>query len=442
MIVAIGLWAIVSVRELISMWILFKPRGHLAGVLVYSAFFLSGPAFAADAQPPVQPSLRTWLDQLMQQHPLQKAAEARQQAAIAQARALDQPIYNPELGVDGERALSDTYAVGISQSLDLSGKRAARRTSGQALVAQANIDRALQSQAIATQALQALSVLQHETRAIDLTNQRLSLLQRAADIADQQYRAGDIGVLDRDLATLAQAEALAQQGGAELSLLKAQQQLDSVTLSPELSAPVWPGQLPLPMSSPDYTTLAQGSLAVRLALAERDLATAEIATTRAQNRADPKIGLRVGREQERSNSASVVGLQFSIPLNVRNTYQAETDAARAQANAASSSADAIYQQSITRLRASAMQYQRSYAAWQRWDALSSTRLDNNIQLLERVWQSREISTADYLLQLRQLLDGRSAGEALRAQAWQAWLEWLDASGQWQSWLISLNSSNQ
>jgi outer membrane protein, heavy metal efflux system len=377
----------------------------------------------------------------MQQHPLQKAAEARQQAAMAQSRALEQPVYNPEVGVDGERAQSNTVALGISQGVDLSGKRAARRSSGQALVAQANIDRALQ--ALATQALQALLALQHEARSIELTRQRSSLLQRVADIADQQYRAGDIGVLDRDLAALAQVEALAQQGAAELSLLKAQQQLDSVTLRPELTAPAWPAQLPEPVTSTDYTALAERSLAVRLAMAERDVATAEIATTRAQNRADPTIGLRIGQERERGgSSAKLIGLQFSMPLNVRNDFAAQTDAARAQASAASSSAEAIYQQTLARLRASAVQYQRSHAAWQRWDALASSRLDGSIPLLERVWQLREISTADYLLQLRQLLDGRAAGEALRAQAWQAWLEWLDASGQWQSWLNALNNPNQ
>jgi cobalt-zinc-cadmium efflux system outer membrane protein len=351
-------------------------------------------------------------------------------------------VYNPELGVDGERARSNTYALGISQAIDVSGKHVARHNSVQALVALANIDRAMQSQTLATQALLALSVLQHETRAADLTKQRLSLLQRAADIADQQYRAGDIGVLDRDLATLAQAEALAQQGGAELSLLKAQQQLDSVSLRPELAVPAWPIQLPVPVSSPDYAALAEASLPVRFALAQRDVATAEIQATRAQNRGDPVIGLRAGTERERGAGSSVIGLQISIPLQLRNDYRAETDAARAHASAAGSSAEAAYQQSLARLRASAMQYQRAYAAWQRWDALSSTRLEDNIQLLERVWQLREISTAEYLQQLRQLLDGRTAGEALRAQAWLAWLEWLDASGQWQSWLGSLGSRNQ
>jgi len=56
-------------------------------------------------------------------------------------------------------------------------------------------------------------------------------------------------------------------------------------------------------------------------------------------------------------------------------------------------------------------------------------------LLERVWRVREITTAEYVLQLKQLLDGRAAGEELRLQAWQAWFEWLSASGQSQSWLM-------
>ncbi len=210
------------------MWILFKPPGRWAGVLLYSAVCLSMSGPGAMAQDlPVQPSLRTWLDQLMQQHPLQKAAEARQQAALAQSRALQQPTLQSGGGggwLSVHRATPTR--VGVSQSIDISGKRAARRNSGQALVAQASIDRAVQSQALAVQALQALSVLQHELRNADLTTPAIEACCNAPPtLPTSSIGAGDIGVLDRDLAALAQAEALAQQGGAELSLLKAQQQL-------------------------------------------------------------------------------------------------------------------------------------------------------------------------------------------------------------------------
>jgi cobalt-zinc-cadmium efflux system outer membrane protein len=123
-----------------------------------------------------------------------------------------------------------------------------------------------------------------------------------------------------------------------------------------------------------------------------------------------------------------------MPLFVRNNFTAEADSALAQAQAARIEADAEQASALQRIRAAIVQYRRAQAAWQRWSALSSTRIESGIELLDKVWRAREISTADYLIQLKQLLDGRAAGEELRTQAWLAWAEWIDSSGQWERWL--------
>ena len=55
-------------------------------------------------------------------------------------------------------------------------------------------------------------------------------------------------------------------------------------------------------------------------------------------------------------------------------------------------------------------------------------------LIERLWQTGEINSTDYIVQLKQRIDSQIAGVELKGRAWQAWSEWLRASGQVESWL--------
>lgn len=404
------------------------------GLAVVSLLWCAFPSFGAE---PVSADLRSYLATVLLAHPELKVANAKVVAAEARADGLARPLYNPELEVGAERNQSQTYALGLSQTFDLSGKRSARRASGNAELASAVAERAALRQSIATDVLRNLAELYGRIAASSLAQQRLELLERFADIADRQYKAGDIGVLDRDLAALARAEAIALTGRAELELLKAQQALDSSTRRPGLAPPSLPENLPEPERlRGDYEALAAALPGVRTALAKVDAASAEAAIARSQSHADPTVGLRGGREQDRNgaNGEALIGLQVTIPLFLRNDFKAEVASADAQASASSIEAQASYGLAVTRMKAAANQYQRSLNAWQRWRSLSSARIDSSVELLDKVWRVREISTAEYLVQLRQLLDGRAAGEELRAQTWASWAEWLDASGLWQAWL--------
>jgi len=387
-------------------------------------------------------ALKSYLDLALQTHPELQAADATVEAARAKAVSLSRPLYNPEIDAEGQRGQTEAYAVGVSQTLDLSGKRSARTASGEILLNQAIAEREALRQRIATDILQAVAALQARRITASLAEQRTTLLQSFADVAEQQFRAGDIGELDRDLALLAHAESIALNGRAELDLLKAQQILDAATRNPALQAPALPNALPDAASQHDgnpsnYERLAETLPAVRAALAKRDAAVAEIQVARSQARPDPTVSLRAGREQDRDggNRELLAGIQISIPLLIRNTYRADTQAASAEASSARIDAEAAYRLALQQMSATSSQYARAYAAWQRWHALSTARIDTDVELLDRVWRVREITTAEYVLQLKQLLDGRAAGEELRLQAWQAWFEWLSASGQSQSWLM-------
>ena len=58
----------------------------------------------------------------------------------------------------------------------------------------------------------------------------------------------------------------------------------------------------------------------------------------------------------------------------------------------------------------------------------------DFEQLQRLWESGEISTTDYLVQLRQTVDVQDSALDLRQLLWRAWFEWLMASGQVDTWL--------
>jgi outer membrane protein, heavy metal efflux system len=394
---------------------------------------LSANAFAEASSPPtISNALGSYVEAVLRTHPDLKAADATVAAAQAKAEGLSQPIYNPELNLDGQRSQSDAYSIGLSQSVDFSGKRSARRLSGQKLLQQAVAERDALRQKLATGVFSALADYQAKQAALALVQQRLELLQGFAGIAEQQYRAGDTGVLDRNLGQLALAEGIAIAGRAELEQLQARRALDSATGNAALEPPALPPSPPAPDAlTTDYEVLLQRLPQLQAARARTEAALAEVEIARSNGRADPTIGIRGGREtSDTEPGKTLVGVQLSIPLFVRNNFRAEQRAASATADATRLESDALTQQAFARMKANASQYRASFAAWQRWRGLSGGALDNGVELLDRVWKVREISTAEYLVQVKQLLDGRAAGEELKYQTWRAWAEWLEASGQW------------
>ena len=56
------------------------------------------------------------------------------------------------------------------------------------------------------------------------------------------------------------------------------------------------------------------------------------------------------------------------------------------------------------------------------------------QLLESQWQSGEMSTTDYLIQIQQTLDTQIAGAELQSELWSAWIDWLSSTNQLSDWL--------
>jgi cobalt-zinc-cadmium efflux system outer membrane protein len=135
-----------------------------------------------------------------------------------------------------------------------------------------------------------------------------------------------------------------------------------------------------------------------------------------------------------AGSEDVVGVSVSVPLSVRNRYQAELSTARAESAAAAADQRRVELELDARATRAVSTYDAVLGAWSRWSRSPGTDVTARADLLERLWRAGEISTSDYLIQLKQSLDTALAGAGLRGRLWRSYFSALYATGWLDAWV--------
>lgn len=393
------------------------------------------PAVAADPGiTPAPESIRAALQSAWQRHPEYRATRAQLAAARARLDAAGQPLYNPELELASDDEGPDrTTTAGLNLTLDLSGKRRARRDAAAARLTGSEAEAQLRRREFAQHWLNAWVELQSAGQRVKTGEQRLVLLERFAELAERQFVADDISGLDRDVALLARDQAQAEQAALLAEQAEALARFQTLggesEVTSSLSLPDEIPPAPAPIDGASLAHLPEALIADASELAaERDILVAQ------RNRVpDPTVGVRSGLIDYGGVSDNVVGISVSVPLFIRNSYRAEVVAARAEADAAVAQGDKVRAQLAAQRIQSFESYRATREAWIRWKSSRGTNVDRRADLLERLWRQGELSTSDYLLQLNQTLDTALAGAQLRARLWRTYTNYLTAAGQLERW---------
>lgn len=380
-------------------------------------------------------ALNLFVAQILEGNPAIQAAESNVAAAKARERASGNPLYNPEFTAEKQNALENTTSVGLNQTIDWTNKRDARGQVGAANARVAQAQLANLRQQMAAQILGALAAYQASQQVVSLAKERTSLLQQFVTLTKKRYTSGDVARVDLDLAQLALSEALAQQADAEINANLALQTLRAITGFNQMNWPRLSTSLPkLSLKTIDTNWLI-GKLPAFLVLNQQyQTAQARFKLAERERYPDPTFGIQGGESSGDGERRKLIGVTFSIPLFVRNPYKAEVDAANFDAIEADAKRVDIMRQAKAEIRSSAERYQTLYYATQQWQRVSGKPLGDGMTLIERLWQAGEITSTDYIVQLKQRVDSQVAGVELKGRAWQAWAEWLRASGQIDSWL--------
>ncbi len=384
---------------------------------------------SADAGQKTDTSLQKFIDEVWAQNPTVQRAKTVVEAARARAEGAGRPLYNPALELDVERTDINTASLGLSQTLDWNDKRGAQTRIAKQDVQAAIAELQAVRQRIAVETLDALTRYFTAKEMQALALRRSQLMKGFIDTVKKRQAAGDMGALEGTLAQVTYSEALMQQAAVESELAETEAALQAVTGLSMVQWPSLPDKLAPPPAQID-ATLLQGLPTLAVLRSRMDAAKSRVRLAEREGRADPTIGLRAGRE----DTETLLGLSLEIPLFVRNNFKAEVLAASHDAVAEELLYRDAYRRAKARLEGSLGRFQSTARAWRAWVATGRQAHQEQMSLLERMWQAGELTATDFLIQAKQNIDTQVAATLLMGEVWQAAIDWLDASAQVGTWL--------
>jgi outer membrane protein, heavy metal efflux system len=420
----------------LTAWISLLAAAVLSSGVMNTAFAQTVSATTPPVSQGASPELSRFVKTSLLDHPDLLAAKADIQSAKATLRASDQAIYNPKIEFDYEDAQEKTKIVGISQTIDWGDQQGSR--SG---VANARLKRALANYEVATQSiisklLSGFAEYQTNSELAGLSRETLALMREFKQIAERRYQAGDLNQVELNLARLAYNQALMEQAGALSSATEARENLRAILGVFPTTLPALPEHLPGPDLKDDLQAFLQQLPAIRGQLAGVQAARQQVELRKSEKAWDPTISVTAGSEGD----ADLLGFNLSIPINVRNTFSAEVDAAQQELIASEQRTQIVYRDTRGRLVMTAERYANLLNAWNSWRENSRNSVTQQLQLIKQLWQTGDISASDYLLQLKQALETQAAGLQLRNQLWQVAFDWMSQTNTIDNWLnLDINS---
>jgi len=380
-------------------------------------------------------TLKRWLNINVDNHPSVLAAKSAVDSARYQLIAADKALYNPELEFDAESSEVDTTTIGLSQTIDWGDTRGARTEMAGYRRTASQFDFESRRREIAGDFLSGLSDYHTSFALKSLANQANQLMQRSAILAKQRFNAGDLGKVEVDLANLSYAQARFKLADAISQHARATQNLIALTGNADTNWPSLLSDFPDPEQSlnkqaQEIDKTVQQLPQMREITSRVKSAQANVKVQSGLGSVNPTVAFRAGKEDK----DTLLGLTLTIPLQVRNNFSAEVDSANAEMIQAEREAIDAYRKLKSRLEISIVSYDLSREAWMAWQQSGADTLNEQINLLERLWEAGEMNTTDYLIQLTQTLETKASAIEQRSRMWTDWSEWLIASGNIEHWI--------
>ncbi|WP_076416059.1 TolC family protein [Shewanella sp. UCD-KL12] len=377
-----------------------------------------------------QVGFKTWLPSLMQTFnrlPEVAAQEAKRTQAQLSIKAADQAIYNPELGVDYQNADTDTYTLGISQTIDWGDKRGAATRIAQLQAEILLSDITLERSQLLAATIQALVEQSQSRKALEFQQQQLDSAKRSLYIAKQQLQVGDLSSVALQLVQLDVASRAADYAIAEQASIAADANVLMLLGDSKQAFTSFISALALPTSS---TQVDPELPALKSAYQQVMLTKLNAQQVKADTSVDPTISLSAEREGEENK----LGIGVSIPLQIRNNYS-DTLAVASQEIAIAEQTylaqERVLRQQQKKFELSLPRLTKRYQDWRELVLNSGHEAASG---LTQQWRAGDIETSVYLQSQRQLSTSYLAGLSLETALYTSWLEWMGVSGQLEAYL--------
>jgi cobalt-zinc-cadmium efflux system outer membrane protein len=315
---------------------------------------------------------------------------------------------NPELtGAIGGRSGPDQrftdYEFGFGQALEPGGRRDARIAGAQAAIAQrsANVDEV--TRVVLRDAASAYYRALHANERIRLLNASFELASGVYATADRRFKAGDIAVLDVNIARASLARVRADREAAEASKTLALGELRQLL---QLGGDVVvDGSLSRPQDVDLDAALQTVAQRPVLRALEAEIAEADAELRVGQSFSKPQYGVGVRYSREEGDQIVLGGMTVTLPMFSKGQEQRAVGAARAsRLRADLAAAQARVQQEV---RSAFDAYNRRLAAVRVLETDAMVGMDENDQLTTRSFEVGQLGLPELLLIRREILDTRS-----------------------------------
>ena len=315
---------------------------------------------------------------------------------------------NPEIDVglgnrQGTISRFTDFQIGLDQSFEPGSRRSARIARANAAVAQSSADVDEITRVVLRSAAAAYYRALHADERIRLLNATHELASGVYSVAARRFRAGDIAVLDVNIARASLARVRAEREGAEaakalaLGDLKQLLRLDEdITVEGELGR------------SPE----AELTAVLQTALQRPELRALEAAVQEAEADmrlggayAKPDLGFGVRYSREEGDHIILGGLTVTLPLFSKGQELSAVAAARAARLRAE--LDAAHTRVRLEVRLALDAYSRRLAAVRVLETEAIPGLDENETLTTRSFEVGQLGLPELLLIRREILDTRS-----------------------------------
>jgi len=316
---------------------------------------------------------------------------------------------NPEVdaaagGWNSREDRSEKVDVGIMQNLELGGRRSARIgiLRAEIVSSEADAENALR-EALRDVTASFFRALQTQERLV-LATRAESIAAEILEIARRRHEAGDVALLDLNLAQVAVARARADVHAARSTQAVALGQLRRLLGLPPEQPLQLQGELrgSLRHDLADLLARATDRPDIRALQSQLEAANAEFRLGRAL--AWPEFGLGGRYEREEGNSTVLGAVRFTLPLFDRG--QGARAVAGARVRRLELELDAARRAVLTEVRTAFEVYDQQRAAVEELEQNALRVLEENESLSRESYEAGQISLAELLVVRREILETR------------------------------------
>lgn len=330
--------------------------------------------------------------------------EARGRLSGASVRLQSNPQIDAALGNrNGPDTRFTDFELGFGQAFEPAARRSARVAGANAAIAQGSANIEEVTRTVLRLAASAYYRAVHGNERIKLLNATYELASGVYSTADRRFKAGDIAVLDVNIARASLARVRAEREGAEASKALALGELRQL-LGLESDVGV-DGSLSRPGETDVNAALQAAAQRPELRALEAGIqeAEAELRLGLSFSKLEYGVGVRYSREE--GDQIVLGGMTVTLPMFSRGQEQRAVGSARAARLRAE--LDAARARVQLEVRAAFEAYTRRLAAVRMLETDAIPGLDENEQLTTRSFEVGQLGLPELLLIRREILDTRS-----------------------------------